>query len=36
MNAMIEPMEIGNIKIRYKSANISGFDMAIPLRRDGA
>ena len=33
---MIEPIEIGKIKSRYKRVNISEFDMVIPLRRDGA
>lgn len=33
---MIEPMEIGKIKSRYKRVNISEFDMVIPQRRSGA
>ena len=33
---MIEPIEIGRIKSRYKRVNISEFDMAIPQRRNGA
>ena len=32
---MIEPIEIGKIKNRYKRTNISEFDMAIPPRRKG-
>ena len=30
---MIEPMEIGKIKNRYKRVNISEFDIMIPRRR---
>lgn len=33
MNEIIEPMEIGKIKSRYKRVNISEFDMVIPRRR---
>ena len=33
---MIDPIEIGRIKSRYKSVNISEFDMVIPQRRNGA
>lgn len=33
MNDMIEPIEIGRIKSRYKRVNISEFDIMIPRRR---
>ena len=36
MNDIIEPMDIGKMKSRYTIVNISGFDMSIPRRRDGA
>lgn len=36
INDIIEPMEIGKIKSRYKRVNISEFDITIPRGRDGA
>ena len=33
MNVMIEPMDIGRIKSRYKRVNISEFVMVIPQQR---
>lgn len=33
---MIEPIEIGKIKSRYKRIKISEFDILIPQRRGGA
>ena len=35
MNDIIEPMEIGKIKNRYKRVNISEFDIEPPPRRKG-
>ena len=33
---MIEPIDIGRIKSRYNKIKISGFDIVIPQRRNGA